>query len=631
MSDASPPEPVGLGRRAVIVLIDGHFFLWAANATARCIAWSRGQSFYNYGRLQPPGFWWPAVIEQLVPTALVLLCWVIWSATPGNLLTGTRIVDKRSGGRPALRQLLVRLLPLVVFIAPIILDVTADSPGQLLLGLGPLLLVPLSYLPLSLDRQRQAWHDKLARSLVVQVRRPLAANRGATWPAILLPPATLGAVSVVAANASGLNTLYAAGCTIAAGWLAWRAVRSGGVDIVTAALLGTAFFFVDRVLVQLVWELSARNTASSDESLPVFLLREGRLLGDYLDAAWAMFLVAALAGALARLDTPLRSRAARAARDAAAAGSAIVRPAAGWVAGHPLGAMAALVAVLALATRVGGMLLAPPRLPLPPRLSFHTARGLWVASLDGNNAVRVLRGPASDADLSPDGTTIAYTEPESRPRAHRRYIGFLDLTTGATRHLAILGANSYRPLWSPDGTRILFKRWSGDHFDIAVAALDGSGFRALTRSLPDPVESGCWSADGASVWVYDRARLHRITLDGRVLDQVPIATLNSRAWSSGWTCSAHADGQRILWGIFSWEGESSAVLLYDTRTRSTTRVSPPGFSGADPAWGPDGTTLYFTGTHGTEHGVYRMDLGVDAATLVAPDGYNVSVSRRRPG
>lgn len=75
----------------------------------------------------------------------LLLFWRLFQATPGKLLLDCRIVDARDGNAPKAWQLLVRCVSYGLSAAP--------------LGLG--------FLWMLWDRRRQGWHDKLARTRVV--------------------------------------------------------------------------------------------------------------------------------------------------------------------------------------------------------------------------------------------------------------------------------------------------------------------------------------------------------------------------------------------------------------------------------------------------------------------------------
>lgn len=85
------------------------------------------------------------VFMPIIPLLIVLMWWRL-QGTPGKLLLGCRIVDAHSGGHPRLWQALVRLLGYALSALP--------------LGLGFLWMI--------WDKRHQAWHDKLARTLVVE-------------------------------------------------------------------------------------------------------------------------------------------------------------------------------------------------------------------------------------------------------------------------------------------------------------------------------------------------------------------------------------------------------------------------------------------------------------------------------
>ena len=57
------------------------------------------------------------------------------------------------------------------------------------------------------------------------------------------------------------------------------------------------------------------------------------------------------------------------------------------------------------------------------------------------------------------------------------------------------------PMWSPDGTRILFTRQDADNrdFDVYVIGADGSGLQQLTTSTGTDGHA-TWTADGAEIF-----------------------------------------------------------------------------------------------------------------------------------
>jgi len=83
---------------------------------------------------------------QLISALLIILFWATRQATPGKMLMRLRVVDAATGGTPPLPRLVARYVGYILSSLP--------------LGLG--------YLWMLWDPQKQCWHDKLARTLVVQ-------------------------------------------------------------------------------------------------------------------------------------------------------------------------------------------------------------------------------------------------------------------------------------------------------------------------------------------------------------------------------------------------------------------------------------------------------------------------------
>ena len=90
--------------------------------------------------------------------------------------------------------------------------------------------------------------------------------------------------------------------------------------------------------------------------------------------------------------------------------------------------------------------------------------GLYIIGADGFGERPIVplnhdpSGQFGAPALSPDGTTIAFTVGD-QGRIH-----LVDVDSGIERPVTILGGNglSADPVWSPDGTKILFKRLDGD-------------------------------------------------------------------------------------------------------------------------------------------------------------------------
>lgn len=110
-------------------------------------------SLYGWQYLNSKGIAGPAdlLISWVLPAVAVVWFWTKRQATPGKMVLSLRVVDAASGQALSLPQSIGRYLAYFVSVMP--------------LGLG---LIWVAF-----DRRKQAWHDKLARTVVVRAK-----NRG---------------------------------------------------------------------------------------------------------------------------------------------------------------------------------------------------------------------------------------------------------------------------------------------------------------------------------------------------------------------------------------------------------------------------------------------------------------------
>ena len=89
------------------------------------------------------------LISNILPMILVILFWTKKQATPGKMAVSAKIVDAETGGKPSKKQCVGRYFAYILSAIP--------------LGLG--------FLWVAIDPKKQAWHDKLAGTVVVKVSR----------------------------------------------------------------------------------------------------------------------------------------------------------------------------------------------------------------------------------------------------------------------------------------------------------------------------------------------------------------------------------------------------------------------------------------------------------------------------
>ena len=162
---------------------------------------------------------------------------------------------------------------------------------------------------------------------------------------------------------------------------------------------------------------------------------------------------------------------------------------------------------------------APSFSPDGGRIVFDSGRdggGIYVMPALGGEERLLLRGPYFDPRFSPDGqwiATWAASNFESR-------IVVVLVSGGAPRQIAQDFYAARSPVWSPDGTRILFagERQQGDADDWWVAPLDGgpvvkTGAAAiLPKAGPRGALAAEWLEDGV---LFSRGNLWRVPFSSR--------------------------------------------------------------------------------------------------------------------
>ena len=134
-------EYVGFWIRVVASLIDSLLALLVIAPIGYLVFGSR--YFSGSGTFKGPS---DLLISIVLPAALTILFWFARQATPGKMMFSARIIDADTGDVPSSGQWLLRYLGYFVS----------------MLGLG------LGFLWVGIDRRKQGWHDKIARTVVVR-------------------------------------------------------------------------------------------------------------------------------------------------------------------------------------------------------------------------------------------------------------------------------------------------------------------------------------------------------------------------------------------------------------------------------------------------------------------------------
>jgi len=88
-------------------------------------------------------------VNWVVPGAAYVAFWVYKGATPGKMAIKAEVVDAETRATPDFWQALTRYVGFFVSVTPLL----------------------LGFVWMAFDRRKQAWHDKMARTVVIHRRR----------------------------------------------------------------------------------------------------------------------------------------------------------------------------------------------------------------------------------------------------------------------------------------------------------------------------------------------------------------------------------------------------------------------------------------------------------------------------
>jgi hypothetical protein len=231
----------------------------------------------------------------------------------------------------------------------------------------------------------------------------------------------------------------------------------------------------------------------------------------------------------------------------------------------------------------------------------------------------LLRGGITSAAWSADGRWVALggrrgglwvldAEMEIRRLARAAYAGWMwsptaaqlamivdstltvvDARTGRTMDVGeAIGDVTSAPVWSPDGTQILFGARGGLLYSVNVQEADPSFLVGLPGEDLDSMDEIEWSPDGAHIAVMNDlavggGRLHVMNADGSgvrvLLDDYEPAGLSWSPDGASLAFAGREDTHARLWTIPGAEGSPSTVVT--------------GASIENPVWSPDGSRIGF--------------------------------------
>ena len=219
-------------------------------------------------------------------------------------------------------------------------------------------------------------------------------------------------------------------------------------------------------------------------------------------------------------------------------------------------------------------------------------RVLATYSSDGRFLAGIGQPGDFNIDLSPDGRYLAVCSTDSR--MHTQDVWIVDFEREVRTRFTLEDSPDFGPVWSPDGQHLAWAFSSSAGWKIRTRRADSSGDTKELLAASDFLEPVDWSPDGTMI-IFERyssagrGDLHLLPLDG----SPPVPFENDRQNTSSARFSP--DGRHLAY-VSDESGRNEIYVQPFPTTGAKWQISRAG--GVAARWSPDGSRLYYVQDRG---------------------------------
>jgi len=265
------------------------------------------------------------------------------------------------------------------------------------------------------------------------------------------------------------------------------------------------------------------------------------------------------------------------------------------------------------------------------KIAFHSSDGgttqIFIMNADGTGRTQLTSSASNVApEISPHGSQIAFVS----DRDGSDHVHLMDIDGGHQRRLTDVPGAEGEPTWSPDGTRIYFRKTLDDgRVAIHSVNADGSGFQKLTDGSIRYLRS-ILSPDGAAILAVSVSRWFELyVMDSDGTNQRMVPNVPEGAAFASWS----PDGEQIVYATAVPPPNPGADIHVISRDGTGGRrlTHAEGVS-EYPCWSPDGREIAFQTSRDGNFEIYIMNAdGSNARRLTDHPGFDGRPSWRVVG